>query len=105
MPLPPKLSDEQRRENLAKATEARKVRAAIKEDLRTGRRTFTDLLGMVEDGVVAKMKVSTLLEAVPGMGKIRAQKMMERLEISGSRHMRGLGTKQRELLAKEFDPR
>ena len=39
---------------------------------------------------------------MPGVGKVRAQRIMERLEISPSRRVRGLGSKQREALGKEF---
>jgi ribosomal protein S13 len=39
---------------------------------------------------------------MPGVGKVRAQRIMERLEISPSRRVRGLGSKQREALVKEF---
>ena len=42
------------------------------------------------------MKVSNVLESLPGVGKVRAQKLMEELDISASRRVRGLGAKQRE---------
>jgi ribosomal protein S13 len=43
-----------------------------------------------------------VLEALPGVGKVRAQRLMEKLEISPSRRVRGLGAKQREALHREF---
>jgi ribosomal protein S13 len=49
------------------------------------------------------MKVSALLEALPGVGKVRAQQIMERLEIAPSRRLRGLGERQRKALLAEFD--
>lgn len=101
MPLPT-LTEEQRREALAKAAEARKKRAELKERLKTGRTTLRDVLGKQADGVVGKMKVSAVLEALPGVGKVRARKIMERLDISISRRVRGLGTKQKEALLGEF---
>jgi ribosomal protein S13 len=48
------------------------------------------------------MKVSTVLESLPGVGKVRAQKIMEELDISATRRVRGLGSKQRELLLTKF---
>jgi ribosomal protein S13 len=48
------------------------------------------------------MKVSAVLESLPGVGRVRARKIMERLDISESRRMRGLGAKQRENLLTEF---
>lgn len=105
MPLPPPLSPEQRIQALAKAAEARRQRAEIKEALKAGRTQFADLLARVSDEVVGKMKVSSVLESVPGVGKVRARKIMQRLDISESRRLRGLGLKQREALLKEFSER
>lgn len=102
MPLPPPLTDEQRRQALEKAAEARRRRARLKEQLKSGRLTLRELIEKVEDDTVGKMKVSTVLESLPGVGRIRARKLMERLDISDSRRMRGLGQKQRENLLREF---
>ena len=49
------------------------------------------------------MKVSAVLESLPGVGRVRAAKIMERLEISPTRRVRGLGAKQRAALVTEFD--
>jgi hypothetical protein len=105
MPLPPPLTEEQRREALKKAAEARKKRAELKEQLKSGRTTLRELLDRTDDGVVGKMKVSTVLESLPGVGRVRARKLMERLDISESRRMRGLGAKQKEALLTEFSRR
>jgi hypothetical protein len=102
MPLPPPLSEEQRRDALKKAAEARRKRAELKEQLKSGRTTLRELLDRTSDGVVGKMKVSTVLESLPGVGRVRARKLMERLDISESRRMRGLGAKQKENLLNEF---
>ena len=105
MPLPPPLSEEQRRDALKKAAEARRKRAELKEQLKSGRTTLRELLDRTGDGVVGKMKVSTVLESLPGVGRVRARKLMERLDISESRRMRGLGAKQKESLLTEFSRR
>ena len=102
MPLPPPLSEEQRRDALEKAAEARRKRTELKEQLKSGRTTLRELLDRTNDGVVGKMKVSTALESLPGVGRVRARKMMERHDISESRRMRGLGTKQKEHLLEEL---
>ena len=104
MPLPT-LTPEQRREALAKAAEARKKRAALKEQLKSGQLNLRDVLGRREDEVVGKMRVSSVLESLPGVGKVRARKLMERLDISSSRRVRGLGAKQKEALLGEFSKR
>ena len=54
------------------------------------------------DEVVGKMKVSALLESMPGVGKVRAKQIMERLGIAESRRVRGLGANQRSALETEF---
>jgi hypothetical protein len=101
MPLPT-LTEEQRREALAKAAEARKKRAVLKGQLKNGHMNLQDVLDRREDEVVGKMKVSAVLESLPGVGKVRARKLMERLDISASRRVRGLGAKQKEALLVEF---
>ncbi|HZB02959.1 MAG TPA: integration host factor, actinobacterial type [Actinomycetota bacterium] len=104
MPLPT-LTEEQRRDALAKAAEARKKRAQVKERLKSGQLSLRDLLDRREDETVGKMKVSSVLESMPGVGKVRARKLMERLDISASRRVRGLGAKQKEALLGEFSKR
>ncbi len=100
MPLPV-LTDEQRKQALEKAAEARRKRAEIKGQLKSGKLTLKDMLSR-QDDTVGKMKVSTVLESLPGVGKVRARKIMEKLDISASRRVRGLGAKQRESLLAEF---
>lgn len=55
-----------------------------------------------ENDVIGKMKVSALLESLPGVGKVRAKQIMERLGISESRRVRGLGSNQIASLEREF---
>jgi len=105
MPLPPPLTQEQRREALAKAADARRRRAELKDQLKSGRTTLRELLDRSEDAVVAKMKVTAVLESLPGVGRVRARQIMERLDISETRRMKGLGTKQRQNLLGEFPRR
>ena len=102
MALPP-LTPEQRAAALEKAAAARTARAELKLKLKSSGTSLTDVLAAGEtDEAIGKMKVEALLEAMPGVGKVRAQRIMERLEISPSRRVRGLGAKQRDALAKEF---
>lgn len=103
MALPP-LTPEQRSAALVKAAAARRARAELKERLKRSGTSLADVLARGEDDdVVGKMRVSAVLEAMPGVGKARAQKIMERLEISPSRRVRGLGAKQRSALVREFN--
>lgn len=102
MPLP-ELDDAARREALEKAAHARKVRAELKEELKTGAIGLEEVLARADsDEIVGKTKVSAVLESIPKVGKVRARKLMERLDISPSRRLRGLGANQRERLLAEF---
>jgi hypothetical protein len=101
MPLPI-LTEEQRREALAKAAEARKRRAELKGELKSEKMSLRDVLSRQSDDIVGKMKVSSVLESLPGVGKVRARKIMERLDISATRRVRGLGAKQKDALLSEF---
>ena len=102
MPLP-ELDAESRRQALEKAAEARKVRAELKQQLKAGEIDFAEVLRRAEgDDIVGKTKVSAVLEALPRVGKVRARRLMERLDISPSRRIRGLGANQREKLLTEF---
>jgi len=104
MPLPT-LTDEQRKDALAKAAEARKARAELKAQLKSEKMSLQDVLSKQTDGIVGKMKVSSVLESLPGVGKVRARKIMERLDISATRRVRGLGAKQKDALLTEFASR
>lgn len=101
---PPEITDEQREKALAKAAEARKIRAEIKELLKTGSITFPELLERADsDDLVSGIKVAAVLASMPGTGKIKAKRMMEAHGIAENRRIRGLGDKQRERLLDEFN--
>ncbi len=98
----PKLSDAQRKAALKKALEVRKSRAKLRADLKKGKMKLGDVLKKASDPVVGRMKVSSLLESLPGLGKVRAKKVMEKVGVSPSRRVQGLGAKQKEALLKEL---
>jgi signal recognition particle GTPase len=103
MPLPPQLTDEQRQAALAKAAEARRARAELKEKLKMGSLTLQELLDQSADSdIVGKMKVVAVLESLPGVGKVKARRTMEEIGISETRRVRGLGDQQRASLLKAF---
>ena len=102
MALPP-LTPEQRSAALEKAAKARKERAEVKNKLKNGGISLSEVLSNgLKDDVIGKMNVSALLESLPGVGKVRAKQIMERLNIAESRRVRGLGTNQRAALESEF---
>src|SRR5256885_820660 len=99
MPLPPSLTPEQRQAALDKAAAARRQRAELKEKLKMGSTSLRELLDSADrDGVVAKMKVVSVLESLPGLGKVRARRVMEEIGISETRRVQGLGKNQRDTL-------
>jgi hypothetical protein len=103
MPMPPELSPDQRQAALAKAGAARRLRAELKDKLKMGSTSLPELFDMAEtDETVGKMKVLTVLESLPGLGKVKARRLMEELQISETRRVRGLGNQQREALLKRF---
>lgn len=100
---PPQLSDEARRAALAKAAEVRRARAELKTQLKAGDVTLAELIGRADgDDVVGKMKVLAVLEALPGVGKVKARRTMDDVGIADSRRMRGLGDQQRAALLAAF---
>lgn len=104
MPLPPQLDPAQRQAALEKAAAARRQRAELKEKLKAGSISLDELLSQGDtDDAVAKLKVVTVLESLPGVGKVKARRTMEELEISENRRVRGLGTHQRRALLSHFE--
>ncbi|MCL4446182.1 MAG: integration host factor [Actinobacteria bacterium] len=102
MPQPPALTPEQRQAALQKAARVRRERAEVKEKLKMGSLSLAELLTLAaQDETVGKMKVISVLESLPGLGKVKARRMMETVGISDSRRLQGLGAKQREELLKE----
>jgi DNA uptake protein ComE-like DNA-binding protein len=94
----PNLSEADRKAALKKAAEARQKRAELRQQIKSGKVSFVEVMKSSGDPIVARMKVSTLLESLPGFGKAKAAKIMEELEISESRRVQGLGARQREML-------
>lgn len=93
----PQLSDEQRKAALEKAAAARHARAELREKIKKGEITLEEVLDS-EDPIAARMKVSALIESLPGYGKAKAAKIMNELGISPTRRVKGLGARQREQL-------
>ena len=94
----PNLSPEDRKAALQKAANARQARAELRQQIKGGALSFAEVMSKADDPIVARMKVETLLESLPGFGKAKASKMMEELQISESRRVQGLGARQREML-------
>ena len=99
----PQLTPEQRAAALERAAQARKARAELKEKLKKGDTNLQVVLKKADqDEILGKMKVSALLEALPKVGKVKAQEIMKELEIAPTRRLRGLGERQRRALLERF---
>ena len=93
----PQLTDEQRKEALEKAAQARHERSELREKIKSGKVTLEEVLDS-DDPIANRMKVSALIESLPGYGKAKAAKIMDELGISATRRVKGLGARQREQL-------
>ena len=103
MGAPPILTAEERAAALLKASQSRKRRADIKSKIKSGEFSIDTVLEIAaNEDAVAKMRVRELLEALSGVGKIRASALMERLNISPTRRIAGLGRHQIKELRNEF---
>ncbi len=100
----PQLTPEQRADALAKAAVARRERAAVKNRLKYAQGLLSEVIadGKKSD-IVGKMKVSALLESMPGVGRVRARQIMDEVGISDTRRVRGLGTNQIAALIELFE--
>jgi hypothetical protein len=101
MATPPQLTPEQRAAALEKAAEARTARAEIKARLKMGSMTLAEALDS-DDPNVLKLKVVSLLESLPGVGKVKARKLMDDIGIAENRRVQGLGAQQREALLSQL---
>lgn len=97
------MSESQRAAALERAAQARRVRAEVKELLKSGSLDLSGLLvRAAEDELIGGIKVSAVLAAMPGTGKVKAKRLMEELGIADNRRLRGLGDKQRASLLAAF---
>jgi guanylate kinase len=103
MALPPALTPEARRAALEKAKVSRKRRAQVKEQVKSGELSIAEVLDLAKrDEIVAKMRVLELLESKSGVGKVRAAALLDKLKISRTRRIQGLGRLQVDEILKEF---
>jgi hypothetical protein len=101
MATPPQLTAEQRASALAKAAEARAARADVKARLKMGTLTLKQALNS-DDPNIGKLKVVSLLESLPGVGKVKARRVMTEIGIADNRRVQGLGAQQRSALLEQL---
>jgi hypothetical protein len=99
----PRLTTDDRAQALQKAIATRKERSALLNGLKTGQISLHEVFDRT-DSVAAKTRVRPLLEALPGIGKIRAGQLLHHIGISERRRVQGLGPRQKAQLLKLFPP-
>lgn len=90
----PNISAEDRAKALEKAQKVRKERAAMREQMKSGKMTLSDVLEKKSEDVVGGMRVKYVLESMPGIGKVRAKEIMDQIGIDENRKVKGLGSRQ-----------
>jgi hypothetical protein len=99
MSLPPVLSTEVRLAALEKAAEVRRARAELKDRLKMGSLSLQEVLDQAEGNeMIGKTKMLTVLESLPGLGKVKARRLLDEVGIADTRRVRGLGDNQRKKL-------
>lgn len=94
----PTMTPEQRAAALEKARIVRQERSVIMKKLSMSQMTPAQVLEDVSNPVIGRMKVKSFINAIPGFGKVKTEKLMEELGIPETRRLQGLGSKQMEAL-------
>ncbi|MHB1165596.1 MAG: integration host factor, actinobacterial type [Candidatus Nanopelagicales bacterium] len=103
MSVPERTAD-QRAAALAAALAARQERARLRQRMKRSEVTGLEVLegaGTREEW--AALRVTWLLESLPGIGAVRADRLLGSLGIARSTRIRGLGRRQRAALLAELD--
>lgn len=95
----PERSMQQRMSALERANEIRSERAQLKRDLKAGKANARELLRDPPEWLCT-MKVVDMLIALPKIGRVKANKYLNRCRLSPSKTIGGMSVRQRqELLA------
>ncbi len=90
----PERTNAQRMEALNRANEIRTERAVLKRDLKAGRKSPHDLL-LSPPEWLESMKIFDFLFALPKIGRVKANKILQVSRISPSKTIGGLSARQR----------
>lgn len=96
MPTPPVNDPAERQKALEIALNDRRYRAEIKEAVRTGERSFSDVLKAVEfdPKATGRIKVVDLVEALPDVGPVRGAEILAACDVNPSDRLNRLGVHQ-----------
>lgn len=98
----PKLTLDEKRKALVKAQEMRSQRAKLREKLKSGELTLRAVLENSSEEVIARMRVSYLLQSLPQVGKVTTDRIMNEIGIHENRRVQGLGKRQIEELLRRL---
>lgn len=98
----PHLTREEKLSALQKAQEMRSKRAELRARLKKGTITLREVLESADDEVIAKMRVSYLIQSLPQVGKVTSKKIMDEIRINENRRVQGLGKRQIDELLKKL---
>lgn len=99
----PEIDADARAAALAKAKQTRRVRAELKQMLKSGEVSLGEVLDRADDAdAIGRMRVADVLSSLPAIGKVKAARVMDEVGIADGRRMRGLGPRQREALLDRF---
>ena len=101
MVKPPKKSIGELRAAGQKAIMARRQRAMVKNELKSGKVSLLQVLE-TDDPIVIRMKIWDLLMSLPAFGETKARNLMDKCGISDARRIGGLGGQQKKQLLKEL---
>lgn len=101
MVKPPKKSIGELRAAGQKAIMARRQRAMLKNELKSGKVSLLQVLE-TDDPIVIRMKIWDLLVSLPAFGETKARNLMDKCGISDARRIGGLGGQQKKQLLKEL---
>jgi hypothetical protein len=87
------------------ARDIRKKRSEIKSDLKAGKITFRELFEDTKkyEKYIANMNTLELVSALPGIGRVKAEKMLKEMGISFCKKIGGLGKNQKRKFYKYFN--
>ncbi|KIZ15742.1 integration host factor, actinobacterial type [Streptomyces natalensis] len=95
----PTMTPEQRSAALAKAAAVRKARSELLEQVRKGRMSMAEVLKRADkEDLVKKTKIAAVIKVLPGIGPVKAAKLMDEAEIPADRRIGGLNSRQRAAL-------
>ena len=100
----PAQTPEARQHALDKPAEARHARALVRHRLKFAGASITEvMLAGQADDAIGRMKVTALLESMPGVGNVRARELMAEVGVAENRRVRGLGVQQMRAIARHFE--